>query len=81
MIQRRDWTDTILGLLLIRFHCINNSPMQSQCWYVKVSDLLTSVGIMMDRLPLFSYPMGAPNHLLPTNVDIMVAAGGIYLHV
>jgi hypothetical protein len=39
---------------------------RAQCWFARVSDLLESVGILMDRLPPFKYSLDALGHLLPT---------------
>jgi hypothetical protein len=35
-------------------------------WFARVSDLLGSVGIQIDRLPLFWFSLDAPDHLLLT---------------
>ena len=38
---------------------------RAKCWLTGVSSLLTSVGIQLDRLPLFRYSLDAPGYLLP----------------
>jgi hypothetical protein len=38
----------------------------TRCWFARVSDLLESVGISMDRLHEFRYSLDKPGHLLPT---------------
>lgn len=46
-------------------------PLSLTCyWYVGVSDLLESVGIAMDQLPLFIYSLDAPSHLLPARHEM-----------
>ena len=42
-----------------------NHPGRAKCWLTRVSSLLASVGVQLDRLPPFQYSLDAPGHLLP----------------
>ena len=45
---------------------LSSPPGRARGWFAGVSDLFESVGIHIDRLPLFRYSLDAPGHLLPT---------------
>lgn len=43
---------------------------RSRCWFTRVSNLLESVGIQLDRLPPFRYSLVAHGNLLPTRQEL-----------
>jgi hypothetical protein len=45
---------------------LSSSLGRARGWFAEVSDLLGSVGIQTDRLPLFRYSLDALGHLLST---------------
>lgn len=49
--------------------CASHSG-KAKCWFTGVYDLLKSVGIQIDRLPLFRYSLDALGHLLPTRHEL-----------
>jgi len=50
----------------------------SHWWYARVSDLLVSIGITIDRLPPFRYSFAVPGHLLPTKQEMNRIKDDIY---
>jgi hypothetical protein len=61
----RDWYP-YLAYCSFETISLSSSSGRAQCWFTGVSDLLESVGIQIDLLPLFRYSLDAPGHLLPT---------------
>ena len=47
-----------------------DSGHNSRYWYTQVSALLGSIGISLDRLPLFQFFLDAPTHLLPPQWEL-----------